>query len=158
VPVAAVLVAFVVLRGSFDRIEHVLLSTAFVMYVAAAFLARPDWTETARGLVVPSLPLTRNALIVVTGTVGTTLAPWGLAFIQSYAADKHLTRSDVLFVTQVLNAVLLLPLLFAMRSLGRRRGLMGPLVNGRRGDVLALAALTIVALSIAGLAIAGFVG
>jgi NRAMP (natural resistance-associated macrophage protein)-like metal ion transporter len=47
VPSAAVLIGFVVLRGSFHRIEHVLLllSTAFVAYVAAALLAHPNWRE-----------------------------------------------------------------------------------------------------------------
>ena len=94
VPAAAVLVGFVVLRGSFHRVEHVLLllSAVFVTYVGAAFLAHPDWAEAGRGLVVPQVPHTRGALIVMTGIVGTTLAPWGLAFIQSYAADKRLTQ------------------------------------------------------------------
>ena len=32
-----------------------------------------------------------------TATVGTTLAPWGLAFIQSYAVDKRLRPSDLAF-------------------------------------------------------------
>ena len=51
VPAAACLVGFVVLRGSFHRIEHVLLllSTVFVAYVAAAFLSHPDWGEAGRG-------------------------------------------------------------------------------------------------------------
>ena len=97
VPTAAVLVGLVVLRGSFHRIEHVLLllTTTFVAYVAAAFLAHPDWREAGRGLVVPHMQLSREALIVAAGVVGTTLAPWGLAFIQSYAADKRLTSSDL---------------------------------------------------------------
>jgi Mn2+/Fe2+ NRAMP family transporter len=286
VPVAALVVGVVVLRGSFHRVEHVLLllSTAFVAYVAAGLLAHPDWSSTARGLVVPSLPLSRNALIVAAGTVGTTLAPWGLAFIQSYAADKRLTARDlryeridvvsgavltgvigafvvvacaatlhsagnehidnareaaaalrplagrlastlfgfglvgaallaaavvplstaysvseavgrqtglddsfrdapffygaylavlgvgaavvlmphvplvpILFVTQVLNAVLLLPLLVALRELGRQKRVMGDLRNGRGGDALALGAMAIVVLSVCGLAIAAVV-
>ena len=37
-------------------------------------------------------PSTRAAIAIVTATVGTTLAPWGLAFIQSYAVDKRLTH------------------------------------------------------------------
>ncbi len=285
VPTAAALVGFVVLRGSFHRIEHVLLllTTTFVAYVAAAFLAHPDWGATGRGLVVPQMPVSRDALIVATGVVGTTLAPWGLAFIQSYAADKRLTSADlrtervdvfagailtgiigvfvviacaatlhksghrdiqdardaalaleplaghlaaalfgfglvgaallaaalvplstaysvseafgrecklddsfreapffygayfgilgfgaafvlipgvplvsILFLTQVLNAILLLPLLLAMRSLARNRELMGPSANGRRGDLLALSALAIVALSIVALGVAVF--
>ena len=45
-------------------------------------------------LVVPDLPFQRHAILVATATLGTTLAPWGLAFIQSYAVDKKLKPSD----------------------------------------------------------------
>ena len=41
------------------------------------------------------MPLTREAVLVAVATVGTTLAPWGLAFIQSYAVDKRLTIEDL---------------------------------------------------------------
>ena len=41
------------------------------------------------------MPLTRDAVLVVVATVGTTLAPWGLAFIQSYAVDKRLTLAEL---------------------------------------------------------------
>jgi len=34
-------------------------------------------------------------LLAVMGTVGTTITPWGQAFIQSYAADKHLGPKDI---------------------------------------------------------------
>jgi Mn2+/Fe2+ NRAMP family transporter len=64
-------------------------------YIASGLLAGPDWQAAARGLVVPSLPLTREAVLLATATVGTTLAPWGLAFIQSYAVDKRLKPSDL---------------------------------------------------------------
>jgi Mn2+/Fe2+ NRAMP family transporter len=43
----------------------------------------------------PSLPLTRSAVLATIATVGTTLAPWGLAFIQSYAVDKRLRVEDL---------------------------------------------------------------
>ena len=33
--------------------------------------------------------------LIVAATVGTTLAPWGLSFIQSYAVDKKLTMKDL---------------------------------------------------------------
>jgi Mn2+/Fe2+ NRAMP family transporter len=36
------------------------------------------------------LPLTRRGLLDAVATIGTTLAPWGLAFIQSYAVDKRI--------------------------------------------------------------------
>jgi Mn2+/Fe2+ NRAMP family transporter len=99
VPLAGIGVSALVLRGSFHRVEHVLLllSAVFVTYIASGLLAHPDWGAAAKGLVVPHLPLTRDAVLVAVATVGTTLAPWGLVFIQSYAADKHLTLKDLRF-------------------------------------------------------------
>ena len=99
IPVACAAVALLVLRGSFHRVEHVLLalSSVFVTYVIAGFLAGPDWGEAARGALVPSLPGGREAILMVVATIGTTLAPWGLAFIQSYAVDKKLTPKDLRF-------------------------------------------------------------
>lgn len=110
VPLAAIAVTALVLRENFRHVEHFLLvlSAVFVTYVVSGFLAHPDWGEAAKGAVVPSLPLTRDALLVAVATVGTTLAPWGLAFIQSYAVDKRLTVRDLRYerVDVVVGAVL----------------------------------------------------
>ena len=110
VPLAGIGVSALVLRGSFHRVEHVLLllSAVFVTYIASGLLAHPDWGAAAKGLVVPHLPLTRDAVLVAVATLGTTLAPWGLVFIQSYAADKHLTVKDLRFenVDVIVGAVL----------------------------------------------------
>jgi len=97
VPLAAVAVTALVLRGSFHRVEHVLLglSAVFAGYFIAGFLTHPDWGAAAHGLVVPSMPGTRDAVLVAVATLGTTLAPWGLAFIQSYAVDKRLGPKDL---------------------------------------------------------------
>jgi len=67
----------------------------FATYVVSGILAHPHWGAAARGLAVPSMPLTRTALLTAVATVGTTLAPWGLAFIQSYAVDKRLSPKDL---------------------------------------------------------------
>jgi Mn2+/Fe2+ NRAMP family transporter len=97
VPATAVLVSGLMLKGSFHRVEHLLMALAAVLvaYVAAGFAVGPDWGRAAEGLVVPTMPLTRDAVLVVVATVGTTLAPWGLSFIQSYAVDKKLTVADL---------------------------------------------------------------
>jgi NRAMP (natural resistance-associated macrophage protein)-like metal ion transporter len=97
VPLAAIAISILVLRENFHRVEHLLLalSSVFVAYVVAGILAHPDWGAAARGLVVPSIPLNRDALLVAVATLGTTLAPWGLAFIQSYAVDKRLGVKDL---------------------------------------------------------------
>ena len=99
VPIAAVAVSALVLRGSFHRVERVLLalSTVFAAYILSGILAGPDWSAAARGLVVPSIPLDREAVLTATACLGTTLAPWGLAFIQSYAVDKRLEPKDLVY-------------------------------------------------------------
>jgi NRAMP (natural resistance-associated macrophage protein)-like metal ion transporter len=213
VPFAAVGVSLLVLRGTFRYVEHVLLalSTVFVAYVISGLLSHPDWGATAEGLVVPSLPLNREAVLVAVATIGTTLAPWGLAFIQSYAVDKKLKVKDlryeridvitgalltgviglfvvvacaatlhvkgiegygavvafaavlvlipgaplipILFLSQALNAVLLLVLLPFMRALGRNRDLMGEHALGRGGRFATGIALGVVAISVLGLAV-----
>jgi NRAMP (natural resistance-associated macrophage protein)-like metal ion transporter len=97
VPLAALLVTVLVLRGSFAKIEKVffLLSAVFLAYLIAGYLSHPNWSAAFKGLVVPTMPLTHDAIYIATATLGTTLAPWGLAFIQSYAVDKRLTREDL---------------------------------------------------------------
>ena len=102
VPVAALIVSALVLRGSFHLVEHFLLilSTVFLAYIASGVLAQPDWAAAAHGMLVPSMPVNGAALAIVTATVGTTLAPWGLSFIQSYAVDKKL-RTEELSLEQV---------------------------------------------------------
>lgn len=97
VPVAAIAVSFLVLRNSFAKVEKVFffISGVFIAYVIAGFMAHPDWGSALHGVVVPSMPFTQDAVFIATATFGTTLAPWGLAFIQSYAVDKRLTRDDL---------------------------------------------------------------
>jgi len=97
VPAAALVVSFLVLRGSFARVEKVFfaLAAVFIAYIVAGFVAHPDWGKALHGAVVPTMPLTHDAIYIATATLGTTLAPWGLAFIQSYAVDKRLTRDDL---------------------------------------------------------------
>jgi NRAMP (natural resistance-associated macrophage protein)-like metal ion transporter len=110
VPLAAIGVSALVLRENFRHVEHFLLalSSVFVAYVVSGFLAHPDWAAAARGTVAPDIPLTRDALLVAVATVGTTLAPWGLAFIQSYAVDKRLTVAELKYerIDVVVGAVL----------------------------------------------------
>ena len=97
VPVAAFAVSFLVLRNSFAKVEKVffLISAGFIAYIIAGFMAGPDWGAAAKGVLIPTIPFTQDAIIIATATIGTTLAPWGLAFIQSYAVDKRLTKDDL---------------------------------------------------------------
>jgi Mn2+/Fe2+ NRAMP family transporter len=90
---ALVLVVALLSRGSFARIQYVFLAVGAgvsVAYAVSAVLANPDWAKSAEHLVVPSGSLSSAYLLAIVGTVGTTITPWGQAFIQSYCADKRL--------------------------------------------------------------------
>jgi len=92
-PVAGVLISFVVVLGSFHRVERVLLviSATLALYIVDGFLAAPDWEKVWHHSVVPHMPTNAAGWIAIAAALGTTLAPWGLAFIQSYAVDKKIT-------------------------------------------------------------------
>jgi NRAMP (natural resistance-associated macrophage protein)-like metal ion transporter len=97
VPIGAIVVSVLVLRGGFRGVERVLLalSAIFLAYIGAGLLSKPDWGAAFQGLVTPTLPPTKDALLLATATLGTTLAPWGLAFIQSYAVDKKINPQQL---------------------------------------------------------------
>jgi Mn2+/Fe2+ NRAMP family transporter len=92
IPIAGVLICLVVVLGSFHRVEGILLvvSTTLALYVVDGVLAGPNWSEVMRHSLLPYMPLNRAGWTALAATLGTTLAPWGLAFIQSYAVDKKI--------------------------------------------------------------------
>jgi Mn2+/Fe2+ NRAMP family transporter len=96
-PIAAVLISLVVVLGSFHRVERVLLfvSATLALYIIDGILAGPDWQQVWRHSVVPDLPTSPLGWIAIAAALGTTLAPWGLAFIQSYAVDKKITVANL---------------------------------------------------------------
>jgi len=96
-PLAGLLICLVVVLGSFHRVEIILLviSSTLGLYIVDGILAAPDWSMVLQGSLIPRMPLNQAGWIAVTATLGTTLAPWGLAFIQSYAVDKKITIKDI---------------------------------------------------------------
>lgn len=104
VPLAAALVGFVVLRGSYEHVEKVLLVLCLsaLSYVISAFMVKPPWDEVLRQAVVPSIQFDTDFILAMLATIGTTITPWGIIYMQASVADKgvdlqkyHLTRMDV---------------------------------------------------------------
>jgi NRAMP (natural resistance-associated macrophage protein)-like metal ion transporter len=98
VPVAAVAVWFLVVRGSYRRVEKLLLvlSAVFFAYVVAAFMAKPDWGQVLTATVVPRFIPTSGFVLIVIATIGTTIAPWMQFFVQSNIVDKGADVRDML--------------------------------------------------------------
>jgi NRAMP (natural resistance-associated macrophage protein)-like metal ion transporter len=104
VPIAAVAIWWLVVKGSYRRVERVFLamSLVFLTYVISAFLAHPPWGTVARGLVHPQFQLTSAYLFTIVAVIGTTISPYMQVFIQSSVVEKGvrvetypLTRADV---------------------------------------------------------------
>ena len=96
VPPAAVFVWYLVVRGSYPRVEKIFLAMTLVFfaYPISAYLAQPDWGQVARGLVVPTIEWNRNYLFVMVATIGTTITPYMQLYIQSSVAEKGVTMRE----------------------------------------------------------------
>ncbi len=93
--VAAGLTIAAVSTGSFRRFERfaLLVCLGSLVVVPIFLAAHPPLSEVARNLVVPQMPHGKlsDAMLLIIGIVGTTVAPWQLFFQQSYVVDKRLS-------------------------------------------------------------------
>ncbi|MEW6721495.1 MAG: Nramp family divalent metal transporter [Thermodesulfobacteriota bacterium] len=106
VPLGAVAVWFLVVKGTYRVVEKVFLVACgvFLTYPVAAYLASPDWGAVGRSVLVPAPRLDGTYLTLLIGIVGTTIAPWMQFYMQSAVVEKNvqvehygLTRIDVIF-------------------------------------------------------------
>jgi Mn2+/Fe2+ NRAMP family transporter len=96
--VASVTVVLLISRGSYARVQYLFVAVGLgisVAYAVSAFLAEPDWGLAVHSLVVPQLSAAPAYWLAVVGVVGTTITPWGQAFIQAYVVDKGLRPDDL---------------------------------------------------------------
>ena len=96
VPLAAVLVWLLVTRGSYGWVERVflVLSLAFLAYIGAAFLARPDWGAVLSGTVRPQPRLEMGYLQLLIALIGTTISPYMQLYVQSSVVEKGVTPGE----------------------------------------------------------------
>jgi Mn2+/Fe2+ NRAMP family transporter len=106
VPLAAVIVWTLVLKGSYRQVEVIflILCVFYLTYLFSALLSHPDWLQAARMTVVPSIQFDLGYLITLTALVGTTIAPWQFFYLQAGFVEKKVgprqypqARLDVLF-------------------------------------------------------------
>jgi NRAMP (natural resistance-associated macrophage protein)-like metal ion transporter len=105
VPIAAVLVWVLVLRGTYRQVEAIFLAACvlYLSYVVSALFAKPDWLEAARHTAIPTMHFNAGYLVMLTGLVGTTIAPWQFFYMQAGFVEKKVSvrqypqaRADVM--------------------------------------------------------------
>src|SRR5712692_8470657 len=119
VPIAAVLVWILVVRGTYRQVEKIFLVAClfYLSYLFSAILAKPDWLRALLHLTPPHLlklvPYIRpyvdapridtSYLLTLTALVGTTIAPWQFFYMQAAFVEKRVgprqykqARADVM--------------------------------------------------------------
>ncbi len=97
VPIVSILVWWLVVKGSQERVEKVFLmiSLVFLCYIASAFVAKPDWSRVATEFVTPSFQTDFTYIFMVMALIGTTITPFMQFFVQSSAVEKGLDEEDL---------------------------------------------------------------
>jgi NRAMP (natural resistance-associated macrophage protein)-like metal ion transporter len=96
VPLAAIFVWFLVVRGNYRSVEKIFLfgCVLYVTYIISGFLVKPDWKEAAIYSVKPILLLDSGYIYMLIGMVGTTIAPWMQFYLQSAVVEKGITAKE----------------------------------------------------------------
>jgi len=97
VPVCAVFVWLIVVKGQYKSVEKVFLFASFfyITYIFAGFFAKPVWMEALLATVKPPPKATfvlPGYLYMAIGVVGTTIAPWMQFYLQSSVVEKGITK------------------------------------------------------------------
>lgn len=95
-PVAAVFVWLLVTRGTYGWVEKIFLflTLAFLAYIGAAFLAKPDWGAVLTETITPRLHFDRDYFLILIALIGTTISPYMQLYVQSSVVEKGVTPDD----------------------------------------------------------------
>ncbi len=96
VPLAALAVWLLIVKGSYRGVEKVFLfaTALYVCYVASGILVKPDWKEAAIYSVRPVLMLDPGYITILIGMVGTSVAPWMQFYLQAAVVEKGITAKE----------------------------------------------------------------
>jgi NRAMP (natural resistance-associated macrophage protein)-like metal ion transporter len=106
VPLAAIAVWILVVRGSYRQVEKIFLVACgfYLSYAISAFLAKPNWMFAAKETVLPTgAQWNAPYVLMLIGLIGTTIAPWQFFYLQAGFVEKRVgprqykhARTDVL--------------------------------------------------------------
>ena len=96
VPVVAVFVWLLVVRGTYKSVEKVFLAACsfYVCYVVSGIMAKPDWLLAAQSTFRPTFQLESGYLVMLVGIIGATVAPWMQFYLQSAIVEKGVEQKQ----------------------------------------------------------------
>jgi NRAMP (natural resistance-associated macrophage protein)-like metal ion transporter len=114
VPIAAVVIWLLVVRGSYPLVERVLLSigVVYLTYIVSGFLVHPDWGSILRASTTPQIEPSRAYFLLAIALIGTTITPWMQFYLQAAVAEKGIpvdrlaySRADVIVGSVVTDVI-----------------------------------------------------
>ncbi len=95
-PIAAGIVWWVVVKGTYKSVEKVFLLACvfYLAYIATGFLVKPQWGEVGAGFFKPQFHFDKGYMIMIMGIIGTTIAPWMQFYQQSTVVEKGINVKD----------------------------------------------------------------
>ncbi len=96
VPLVAFVIWFLVVKGNYKFAERIFLifSVTLLVYVVAALMGKPHWTEIGQSIAHPKMDMDGQSVAMVIGLVGTTIAPWMQFYMQSSVIEKGLKMKN----------------------------------------------------------------
>ncbi len=97
VPMSVLFLMWLAVKGTYSSVEKVFLTACvfYVAYVVAGFLVKPDWIEVVEAFATPTFRPDTAFVLMLTGLVGTTIAPWMQFYLQASVVDKGLRVQDL---------------------------------------------------------------
>jgi Mn2+/Fe2+ NRAMP family transporter len=99
VPLGALLVWALVVKGTYRSVEKVFLAACvfYVAYPISCFLAHPKWSDAVISTLKPSFQFSAGYFYMLTGVVGTTIAPWMQFYLQSAVVEKGIKVKEYIY-------------------------------------------------------------
>lgn len=96
VPLAAMVVWLLIVKGNYKSVERVFLvaSALYLAYVASGILAQPPWPMVLQAARTPSFHFEAGYVMIFVTVIGTTIAPWMQFYQQAAITDKGLKVTD----------------------------------------------------------------
>lgn len=97
VPVTALIIWWLVVKGTPKRVEQafLLMSLVFLTYILSGFMAKPDWAQVGKQFVTPSFKFDSGYLFTVVALIGTTITPFMQVYVQSSVVEKGTDKENL---------------------------------------------------------------
>ncbi|MEI8218508.1 MAG: Nramp family divalent metal transporter [Elusimicrobiota bacterium] len=96
IPVAAFIVWYMVVKGSYRSVEKIFLVAClfYISYLLTGFMVKPPWAQIGHEFIHPDITWRTDYFLMLVAVIGTTIAPWMQFYQQSSVAEKGIKMQD----------------------------------------------------------------